>query len=232
MHALTELPAWERLLKKIVWEQLGPLTGLRILDFGSGQGVTASHFARDNRVVAVEPSADMLKDAWTDHPYEQVAGGIEALAGFEDGAFDAVLCHNVLEYVDDKAGVVRALDRVLRPGGTLSVVKHNRLGRVMQAAVLLDDFDRANALLDGRDDVASRFGAIRYYEDEDIPRWVEGLQLAQCFGIRAFWDLQQNQEKHASEDWQARMMQLDMRVSRMEPFRRIAFFHHLIYTKK
>ncbi len=55
MHALTELPAWERLLKKIVWEQLGPLSGQRILDFGSGQGVTVSHFARDNRVVAVEP---------------------------------------------------------------------------------------------------------------------------------------------------------------------------------
>ena len=54
MHALTELPACERLLKKIVWEQLGPLSGLRILDFGSGQGVTASHFARDNRIVAVE----------------------------------------------------------------------------------------------------------------------------------------------------------------------------------
>ena len=76
MHALTELPAWERLLKKIVWEQLGPLSGLRILDFGSGQGVTASHFARDNRIVAVEPSPDMLADAWTDPPYEQVIGGV------------------------------------------------------------------------------------------------------------------------------------------------------------
>lgn len=231
MHALTELPAWERLLKKIVWEQLGPLSGLRILDFGSGQGVTASHFAQDNRIVAVEPSPDMLADAWTDPPYEQVIGGVEALARYEDGAFDAVLCHNVLEYVDDKAEVVRALGRVLRPGGTLSVVKHNRLGRVMQAAVLLDDLDRANALLDGRDDVASRFGAIRYYEDEDILRWAEGLELADCFGIRTFWDLQQNQEKHASEDWQVRMMRLDMRVSQMEPFRRIAFFHHLIFTK-
>ncbi len=231
MHALTELPAWERLLKMIVWEQLGPLSGLRILDFGSGQGVTASHFARDNRVVAVEPSPDMLADAWTDPPYQQIIGGVEALARFGDGAFDAVLCHNVLEYVDDKAEVVRALGRVLRPGGTLSVVKHNRLGRVMQAAVLLDDLDRANALLDGRDDAASRFGAIRYYEDEDIPRWAEGLELADCFGIRTFWDLQQNQEKHASEDWQVRMMRLDMRVSQMDAFRRVAFFHHLIFTK-
>ena len=34
MHDITELPAWERLFKKIVWEQLGNLEGKKILDFG------------------------------------------------------------------------------------------------------------------------------------------------------------------------------------------------------
>lgn len=38
----------------------------------------------------------------------------------------------------------------------------------MQMAVLLDDFERANKLLDGENDTASKFGAIRYYEDDDI----------------------------------------------------------------
>ena len=85
MHALTELPAWERLLKKIVWEQLGPLTSLRILDFGSGQGVTASHFARDNRIVAVEPSPDMLADAWTES-----RGAGDTAGGGTPGAGDDV----------------------------------------------------------------------------------------------------------------------------------------------
>ena len=116
MRTLTELPAWDRLLKKIVWAQLGPISGLRVLDFGSGQGVTADHFARDNAVTAVEPSTDMLADAWTDHPYAQLIGGAERLGGFEDGAFDVVLCHNVLEYADDKAGIVRQLARLLKPG--------------------------------------------------------------------------------------------------------------------
>ena len=45
-----------------------------------------------------------------------------------------------------------------------SLVKHNRNGRVMQMAVLLDDFEKANALMDGEDSMASKFGAIRYYE--------------------------------------------------------------------
>ena len=37
-------------------------------------------------------------------------------------------------------------------------------------AVLLDDFERANALLDGKDSMASRFGAIRYYDDDDVTK--------------------------------------------------------------
>ena len=61
MHKISELPAWERLLKKIVWKQLGEIEGKRILDFGSGAGITANHFAKSNYVTAVEPSKEMLE---------------------------------------------------------------------------------------------------------------------------------------------------------------------------
>jgi hypothetical protein len=40
------------------------------------------------------------------------------------------------------------------------------------------------------------------------------------------------QEKHDQEEWQERMIQLEMRVSQMDDYRRIAFFHHLIFTKE
>jgi len=56
MHYITELPAWERLFKKMVWEQLGAPEGKTILDFGSGEGITANHFAMKNEVTAIEPS--------------------------------------------------------------------------------------------------------------------------------------------------------------------------------
>lgn len=38
---LTMLPPWEQLFKRVLWAQLGDLRGKRILDFGSGVGVTA-----------------------------------------------------------------------------------------------------------------------------------------------------------------------------------------------
>ena len=45
MHDITDLPARERLFKKIVWKQLGDMEGKKIFDFGSGEGITANHFA-------------------------------------------------------------------------------------------------------------------------------------------------------------------------------------------
>ena len=54
MHDITDLPAWERLFKKIVWKQLGDMEGKKILDFGSGEGITANHFAEKNDVTAIE----------------------------------------------------------------------------------------------------------------------------------------------------------------------------------
>lgn len=232
MRDIKDLPAWERLFKKIVWKQLGDIKDKVILDFGSGEGITSDHFAEYNRVVAVEPWEDMLKDAWRNHDYRQLVGDVNALSEFEDNSFDMIICHNVLEYIDDKASVVQELTRVLKPGGFISLVKHNRNGRVMQMAVLLDDFEKANSLLDGGDSAASKFGAIRYYEDSDVIRWHPDLFIDKIYGIRTFWDLQQNQEKHPDEEWQEKMMQLEMRVSEMKDFINIAFFHHLLIKKR
>lgn len=232
MHSIIELRAWERLFKKIVWQQLGDIEGKKILDFGSGEGITANHFAGKNDVIAIEPSDEMLANAWKDYDYTQIVGDICKLSEFEDETFDVVICHNVLEYIDDKATVIKELARVLKKDGFISIAKHNRPGRVLQMAVLLDDFEKANALLDGENSTASKFGAIRYYEDKDIVNWEPGLEIVDVFGIRTFWDLQQNQEKHDDESWQDKMIQLEMRVAKMPEYRDIAFFHHLILRKR
>ena len=198
MHCITELPAWERLLKRIVWKQLGSIQNKDILDFGSGEGITANYFAQNNHVVAVEPSESMLRNRWSDHPYRQICADVNCLTEFSDNTFDVVICHNVLEYIDDKEKVVNELCRVLKPGGLLSVVKHNRAGRVMQMAVLLDDFVKANELLDGHDGMSVQYGAIQYY-DAKLTQWAKELKCTNNYGIRTFWDLQQNQHSNKKQ---------------------------------
>lgn len=231
MHNIKELPAWERMSKEIVLSQIGEITGQHILDFGSGEGVIANHYAQNNDVIAIEPCEEMLKNRWADYSYQQIKGDVSSLKCFADNSFDMVICHNVLEYADDKPIIVNELCRVLKKGGKLSILKHNRAGRIMQMAVLLDDFDKANDLLDGKDSTAAKFGSIKYYEDDMLTNWNSELKLINTYGIRTFWDLQQNQEKHKTEKWQEKMIQLEKRVSQISEFREIAFFHHLIFTK-
>ena len=232
MHSIKEIPAWDRLLKRIVWEQIGQIEGKKILDFGSGQGITANYFAQSNEVIAIEPSEEMLVNAWKDCDYTQIIGSISNLKEFESNSFDVVICHNVLEYIDDKQLVLKELSRVLKNDGNMSIVKHNRPGRIMQMAVLLNDFEKANDLLDGKNSTASKFGEIKYYNDEDILKWCPELNIRENLGIRTFWDLQQNQEMHDDENWQINMMKLEMRCSNIEEFQKISFFHHLLINKK
>lgn len=228
---LQNLPPWEQLLKKIVWLQLDEMRDKKILDFGSGIGVTADHYAADNDVVAVEPSEKNVARRWQNHPYLQIVGSTDALRQIGDETFDVILCHNVLEYADDREDIVREFHRLLKPDGFISIVKHNRSGRVMQMVVLLNEFEKAHNLLDGKDGTAAQYGAIRYYADSDITKWCDGLRVEKISGIRTFWDLQQNQECQKEPAWQEKMIEVELRVSQIQPYRDIAFFHHLIIRK-
>lgn len=228
---LAALPPWEAMLKEVTWAQLGDIRNKRILDFGSGIGVTANHYAKHNDVVAVEPSAASIDKRWAENAYWQIQGSTDCLNSLEAESFDVILCHNVLEYVSERVPVLQQFHRLLKPNGTLSVIKHNRPGRVMQMTVLLNDFEKANDLLDGKNGTAAQYGTIRYFEDTDLIRWCDGLRLLKTLGIRTFWDLQQNQECHKDPAWQEQMLALEMRVSGIDEYRNIAFFHHLIFQK-
>ena len=228
---LNQLPVWEKLAKVIIWKQIGELKGKTILDFGSGTGITADHYAADNHVIAIEPSEEMLAKQVNTNGYQQIVGSTNELKKLQSESFDYIFCHNVLEYVDDREEIVREFYRLLKPNGKLSIVKHNRNGRMMQMVVLLNNFDEANDLLDGHNSSAQLFGTINYYADSNIAEWCDGFALQESYGLRTFWDLQQNQEIQKDDDWQKKMIDIEMRVSQKPDFQKIAFFHHLIFEK-
>ena len=229
---LNQLPVWEKLAKVIIWKQIGELKGKTILDFGSGTGITADHFAADNQVTAIEPSEYMLAQQVNTNGYRQIIGSTDELKKLPSESFDYILCHNVLEYADDRETIVREFYRLLKAKGKLSIVKHNRNGRVMQMVVLLNNFIEANNLLDGLNSNAQQFGTINYYADKDIIEWCNVFTLQENYGLRIFWDLQQNQEIQKDDEWQKKMIGIEMRVSQNPDFQKIAFFHHLIFEKR
>lgn len=228
---ISGLVPWELLLKTMIWQQLGPITNKTILDFGSGEGITANYFAHDNALVAVEPSKKSIGNRSNSNDYQQELGSIEVLNKFGNETFDVVFCHNVLEYVSDVALYCKELSRVLKKGGLLSIVKHNPAGRVMQMVALLNNFTDANAILDGANGNSLHFGTIKYYNDDDIVKFCPELFIKKTYGIRTFWDLQQNQAIQEDKTWQKNMLAIETRVSTIKEYQNIAFFHHLFIQK-
>ena len=229
---LDMLQPWEKLMKQIVWQQMGEIKNKKILDFGSGIGVTADYLAKHNDVTAIEPNEESVKERWQENQYCQITGGLKELKEFKDETFDMIVCHNVLEYAkEERIEIINEFARLLKKDGKISLVKHNRPGRVMQMVVLLNDFESANSLLDGNDGMTSKFGAIQYYEDEDIEKWCDKLKITKTLGMRTFWDMQQNQELHKDSNWQQKMIEMELRVSDIEEYKNIAFFHHLFLEK-
>ena len=161
-----------------------------------------------NDVTAIEPDEGSIKERWADNRYTQIAGSTNELRKFDDETFDVIICYNVLEYAGDRADIVREFARILKQNGKISIVKHNRAGRVMQMVVLLNDFGYAHSLLDGNDGMASKYRAIRYYEDTDIEKWCLELEIMKTLGIRTFWDMQQNKEIHKDANWQDKMVEI------------------------
>lgn len=226
-----DIATWDLLQKKMTWEQLKYVHNKKVLDFGSGNGMTANHFAIDNEVIAIEPDENMLQDRFRENDYTQIKGDMKELKNLEDESFDVILCHNVFEYVNERKEIIEEFSRILKSNGYLSVLKHNKVGRVMQMVVLLNNFEHANELLEGKNGHAQKFGTINYYEDKELLEWSDKFQLERMLGIRTFWDLQQNQEIQKDKAWQERMLEMELKVSELEEYKAIAFFHHLILRK-
>jgi cyclopropane fatty-acyl-phospholipid synthase-like methyltransferase len=83
-----ELKDWECMMKQLLWRQLGTIEGKKILDFGSGFGVTAAHLAQKNEVVAIEPSEESIANRWQDYPYTQLQGSVECIKELKDESFE------------------------------------------------------------------------------------------------------------------------------------------------
>lgn len=104
--------------------------GLRILEVGVGTGISLSDYRKDNRVVGIDLSTDMLKVAQervAREGLDNVEGLLEMDAGklaFADGSFDVVVAMYVMTVVPDPQGTMAELERVCKPGGDIVIVNH------------------------------------------------------------------------------------------------------------
>ncbi len=115
---------WHRtLIDPALLRTVGDVRGRRLLDLACGNGYLARRFARTGgRVTGVDGSAAMIERAQA-REREQPLGiayhvGDTAHLTMLDGAgMDVVACNMALMDIEDAAGTIREVGRVLRPGG-------------------------------------------------------------------------------------------------------------------
>jgi SAM-dependent methyltransferase len=130
---------------------------LRVLDIGGGTGGFAVRVAElGHLVTVVDPSPDALAILGRRSHESGVAERITGIQGdlatvseqVGGASIDVVLCHGVLEVVDDPAAAMGAITEVLRPGGTLSLLVSQRHAAVV-ARAMAGQLDHARDLLRG-----------------------------------------------------------------------------------
>ena len=225
----------------VVWEALLPaLDGAAdVLDIGGGTGGFAVRVAElGHRVTVVDPSPDALA------ALHRRAGelGVEVVGQQGDvstlvqvagpASADVVLCHGVLEVVDDPAAALAAIRTVLRPGGTLSLLVGQRHAAVV-ARAMSGHFGQALALLEsaapgGGEAVAPRGG--RRFTEEELRELISaaGFEVGAVHAVRVFVDLVPGSLLDLEPGATAALLELERAVSDRPEYRPLATQLHVL----
>ncbi|MFD3516971.1 class I SAM-dependent methyltransferase [Streptomyces sp. NPDC058657] len=212
---------------------------LRVLDVGMGHGAQALRLARaGHRVTGLESDPGLLasaRDALCGEPAgirERVrlieGTGHDTGVHFLPGSFDVVLCHGVLMHVAQPDALVAGLGRMLAPGGLLSLLVRNADALAMGPG-LAGDWAGALAALD-TDAYTDRQGlAVRADRLDALTATLAGIAapLHAWYGVRVFTDGVRPGGPELSEEELARVLALEDRVARTDPYRRVAALLHL-----
>jgi ubiquinone/menaquinone biosynthesis C-methylase UbiE/acyl carrier protein len=118
--------------------RIAALGGARVLEFGCGTGLILFRLAsQSERVVGIDISERALDHVRTTAAaaglsnVELRLGGLEALAEFEDGAFDTIVLNSVVQYFPSTQYLERALAELVRvatPGAAIFLGDIRHLG--------------------------------------------------------------------------------------------------------
>jgi len=202
-----------------------------VVDAGGGTGGFAVPLAQaGHRVTVVDPSPDALAALARRAAERGVADRITAHQGdaddllgiVEPGTADVVLCHSVLEVVDDPDRTIAAVAAALRPGGCASVLVANRVATVL-ARALAGHFGQAQEALTG--DLEPR-----RYDLDAVTALVSkaGLVPERWHGVRVLADLVPGAVVDVEPDALEALVSLELALAERPPYRDIATQLHVL----
>lgn len=204
-----------------------------VLDLGCGTGATAIRLAHLGfQVTMLDSSPAMLDLAQRDVEQSGVAERISLRLGnaahpsdlFTTDRFDVILCHNLLEYVDDPDAVLVSAASLMRDASAiLSVLVRNQAGEVLKAALQAGDLAAAEHNLTADWGQESLYkGKVRLFGSDDLETMLKraSLTLIARRGVRVIADYLPPRISR-SEDYE-QIFSLERKIGRRPEFAAVA----------
>jgi len=212
---------------------------LLALDLGCGTGAIAVRLARLGfHVTLLDASLPMLdfakRAALEAGATERIAlkhGDAAQLANLSGaGSFDVILCHNILEYVDDPCAVLRSAARALRDSSSIiSVLVRNQAGEVLKAAIQDGDLAASEHNLTTEWGHESLYGGrVRLFTAESLRAMLAAASLAVVTerGVRVMSDYLP--PRVSRNDDYVRILELERKLGRRQEFAAVARYSHCL----
>ncbi len=225
----------------VLYGELGRRPGaeLSIVDVGGGTGGFAVPLAQLGHVVTVvDPSPDALATLDRRAQTADVADRIRAIQGDTDtlhdlvapDSADLVLCHSLLEVVDDPERTLRRVAAVLRAGGCLSVLVANRAAAVLARALGGHFAEAQRALADPEGRWGDGDGSTRRFDTGRILAMLDGVGLSveQLHGVRVVADLVPGAVADGAGE---SLVDVELALAAVSPYRDIATQLHVLARK-
>jgi len=216
---------------------------LRVLDAGGGNGLDSLCLARMNHHIdLVDISQQMLNDARANAALAGVTNRVATHAidvfdigdEFAGNEFDIVLCHNVIQFVDEVKPLLEIFSRVLKPGGFLSLISTNQYSLPYQAAFLEQDLDKAFELLDHSAGYNPVFDIHAHvFRADEVIDWLSsmGLALEKHYGIRCLYNYWGTNKLKQSSPVYEKLRKLEFELTERYPYQLTARQFQLIARK-
>jgi S-adenosylmethionine-dependent methyltransferase len=207
---------------------------LDVMDAGGGTGIMSLVFATENHKVTLcdgsEEVLEIAKQRLVNAPNTTIEKRDILSLNYPE-SFDLVLCHAVLEWVQEPLRIIDKLFVQLRKGGRLSLSFFNRDAALFNNAIW-GNFDYIDAGLNTRNQVklnphnAQRPKEIIQYITDNYPNY----HIEHKAGIRCFHDYLHDRSKQIDE--YEKLLELELEYGATEPYMWLGKYFHLIIVKQ